>query len=145
MNTSRHRFAHTALTVADLDTSVAFYASLGFQQQWMRELASPELAKLFGLTRARARVAYLTLGPNALEVYQFVEPSGRDMGKVMRPCDRGISHISVLVDDLDAAYATLTESGYDAYSRPVAIGGSARAVLFRDPDGIAVELFEAGA
>jgi len=145
MNTSKHRFAHTALTVSDLDTTVAFYLSLGFQKQWMHEMASPEVAKLFGLTRARARVAYLTMGSNALEIYQFFEPVGRDMGRVMRPVDRGISHISVLVEDLDAVYAMLTENGYEANSSPVAISPTARAVVFRDPDGIAVELFEAKA
>jgi lactoylglutathione lyase len=143
MAPDNRQFAHTALTVADLDTSIAFYASLGFQHQWTHELSGRDLAQLFGLVRARARTAYLVLGANGLELYQFIEPVGRDMAKVMRPCDRGIMHISVQVPNLDVLFALLSASGYETYSDPVLLQSGARAMMVRDPDGIAVELFQA--
>jgi lactoylglutathione lyase len=144
MGTGR-QFAHTALTVADMDRSIAFYQELGFTQAWTRELADAEVATLFGLARVQVKVAYLVLGANALELYQFAEQGGRDMAAVMRPFDRGVMHISVLVSGLDELYATLAAQGHQPYSAPVSLSGGVRAVMVRDPDGVAVELFEAAA
>ena len=86
---------------------------------------------------------YLTLGPNALEIYQFFEPAGRDTARVSRPSDRGIMHISIVVENVDEAHAMLVSNGYQAYSSPVTLASGVKAVMVRDPDGIAVELFQA--
>lgn len=52
----------------------------------------------------------------------------------------GLDHLAFHVDDLDAAVAALDELGV-AYE-DVKDLGAARIVEFRDPDGVALELFQ---
>ena len=46
----------------------------------------------------------------------------------------GIRHLAILVDDFDAAYASLRASGVEFATEPAASGGN-RVAFFRDPDG----------
>jgi catechol 2,3-dioxygenase-like lactoylglutathione lyase family enzyme len=133
---------HTGICVSDLETSLEFYRGLGFELRWQSELQGADVAKLLGLARAKLRICSLVLGPNAIELFQFAEPQGRDLAKVMRQCDRAITHIGLTVTGLDEIYSHLVRTGYDAFSEPVALPGGARAVFLRDPDGIPIELFE---
>jgi glyoxylase I family protein len=127
-------FAHVRLTVTDIDRSRAFYDDVfglpvAFEVPAGADDATREqLAFLFG------GVIY-ALGDQLFGL----RPVGAD------PFDEdrtGLDHVSFAVDsraDLDAAVALLDERGI-AHGGVKDIGSGA-ILEFRDPDGIALELF----
>ena len=82
--------------------------------------------------------------PARLELVQYRRPEPR--GAPGEPRDVGITHVCLLVPDVDALHARLHEAGIEFYSEPVAVDTGANAggigVYLRDPDGITLELFQ---
>ena len=142
---------HVGVTVRDLDRSIAFYRDvLGLTFQGEILMEGPETDALFRRTGCRARVAYLNGSDHVmappLELIQFVDKDSRQ-----DPADlfkTSISEICFRVRDLDAVYESLVAHGVDCLSAPqpfdfTASGfGKSKALYFRDPDGIIMELME---
>ena len=143
---------HVGVTVSDLDRSIAFYRDiLGLTFQGEILMEGPETDALFGRTGCRARVAYLNGSDHIMappvELICFVDQAcRRDPADLMKT---SISEICFRVRDLDAVYAHLIEKGVDCLSAPqpfdfTASGfGRSKAIYFRDPDGIILELMQA--
>jgi catechol 2,3-dioxygenase-like lactoylglutathione lyase family enzyme len=104
------------------------------------------LAAIVGYPDAHARMAHLVFPGNGhrIELVQYLTPEPR--GDPGEPRDVGITHVCLVVPDLDAIYGRLREAGTDFYSPPVDVDAGAnaggRALYLRDPDGITVELFQ---
>jgi catechol 2,3-dioxygenase-like lactoylglutathione lyase family enzyme len=84
------------------------------------------------------------IGAVRIEFLEYSAPEGEDFA--LRNCDVGATHICLQVDDMDAAYRTLTERGAVFNAPPVtltegALTGSQWAYL-RDPDGVQLELWQ---
>jgi catechol 2,3-dioxygenase-like lactoylglutathione lyase family enzyme len=137
---------HTSFTVADLDSSVAFFRdALGLELLYVREIRDDYFAAIVGLPGCAVRAALLHLPGSAhhVELFQYLEPSGQPVQP--RPCDPGSSHLSFLVDDLPALHAQLQPMvRFD--SEPVLITAGPNqggyGVYLRDPNGILIELFQ---
>ncbi len=143
---------HVGVTVSDLDRSIGFYRDilgLTFKGELTMEKETTE--KLFGRPGCRARVAYLN-GSSHLEVppvelIQFTSETAA--AKKSDLFSTSISEICFLTDDLWREYRRLCALGVEFLSEPqdfdfTAAGfGKSRAVYFRDPDGIILELMEA--
>ena len=56
--------------------------------------------------------------------------------------DRGITHIALDVEDVDAEYARLKEAGMVFHCAPQQLGEHCRTTYGRDPDGNVIELQE---
>jgi catechol 2,3-dioxygenase-like lactoylglutathione lyase family enzyme len=138
---------HTGLTVRDLARSLAFYRdTLGMETVFEQEKEGGYLADIVGYPDAHVRMAQLAFpgDPQRLELFQYLtpEPSG-DAGQ---PCDVGITHVCLLIDDIGSLYERLRAAGVAFYSEPVLVDTGANAgglgVYLRDPDGITLELFQ---
>jgi len=132
-----------AVTVSDLDRSVAFYTEvLGFEELSETEFADADHERLLGVFGLRVRVARLKLGDERLDLQQFLAPEGRAMPADSRGNDRWFQHIAIAVRDMDAAYKHLRKHKVrHASSGPQRLpdwnpkAGGIEAFYFKDPDG----------
>lgn len=139
---------HTSYTVSDLERSLAFYVDiLGCEVLWQREITNRYFSQIVGFPDCQVRAAHLRIpgSEHRIELFEYVSPRGTRAD--IRVNNAGSSHISFLVDDLEAAYGELRSRGVQFLSPPVAIDAGAnaggRAVYILDPDGITMELFQA--
>ena len=122
--------AHIGIRVHDLERSVKFYAVLGFTK---------------------------TLGPIGPEPVAILDhPSGVEINLILNAPDAaapnilmdvpakhpGITHIALLVPDLDAARAQVEAAGIALSGGPIQFGPKARGFFVRDPDSNVIELHE---
>ena len=142
---------HIGLTVSDIDRSIAFYRDiLGLQFKAEIVMEGPETDALFQMKNCKCRVAYLNgsddiMAPD-IELIQFVDhQANKDQASLNKT---SISEICFKVKDLDKVYAHLVENGVDCLSKPQAFDftpygfSKSKAIYFRDPDGIILELME---
>jgi lactoylglutathione lyase len=131
-------YSHLGQSVRDLERSVRFYTGLlGFTEVARFEVGSPESAKLLRLPEpVELTACYLRRDAIVLELLHFRSPSPRDAAAPRVVNDVGITHLSFVVDDVEAVVA-----------RVVSFGGRVRedtrlasAVFIEDPDGQMIEL-----
>ncbi len=142
---------HVGVTVSDMDRSIAFYRDvLGLAFQGELTMEGPETDRLFAKAGCKARVAYLN-GSNELQVppVELIQFESEQAERVQADLFKtSISEICFLTDDLEREYARLAEQGVEFLSEPqdfdfTASGfGKSRAVYFKDPDGIILELMQ---
>jgi catechol 2,3-dioxygenase-like lactoylglutathione lyase family enzyme len=134
---------HTAISVADMERSLAFYRDLlGMKVAMDVEGTSEKLGVIVGLPGARARIVMLELDNQRIELFQYRTPVGKPMPEGMAQCDNGLTHIAFNVTDLDGIYEGLKEKGVRFYSEPQVLRGEMKVVYFKDPDGVTLEFME---
>ncbi len=143
--------AHIGLTVSNLDVSIAFYRDiLGLNYIGEMMMGGEETAHLFQKEGCQARVAYLkgTKEQQApsIELIQFLgQPIEHHQGNLFQT---SISEVCFYTDDIDQSYTQLKNAGVEFLSEPQTFDsikygfGKSRAVYFRDPDGIILELIQ---
>ncbi len=122
--------AHIGIRVHDLDRSVAFYAVLGF-------------TKTIGPIGPEP-VAILD-HPSGVEINLVINaPSATAPNILMDVPEKhpGITHIALLVPNLDAARATIEAAGISLSGGPIQFTPTARGFFVRDPDRNVIELHE---
>lgn len=137
-----------ALTVSDLDRSVAFYEqALGFKKVDEKVVVHAELDTLTGVFGTRVRSARLRLGDETIELEQFVSPGGQPIPVDSRSNDLWFQHFAVVVSDMERAFEHVRGFHVQSISSaPQTIPESNRAAAgikaykFRDPDGHPLEL-----
>jgi len=139
---------HTALVVADTDTSLAFYRdTLGLRVAGTSENWGPEQERLNGVFGARLRITTLRAshGPG-IELLEYLAPGpGRPAPLDLAASDLAHWHVAVRTDDVAATFARLRATRARFVSPgPVAVEGTL-ALTSRDPDGHVLLLVEAGA
>ncbi|MDB1145352.1 MAG: VOC family protein [Alcaligenaceae bacterium] len=142
---------HIGLTVSDLERSVAFYRDvLGLTYQGDMKMKGEATDRLFRMKNCEAHIAYLngdeTLISPSIELIQFVshevQPVVSDLQKT------SISEVCFEVKDMEATYQRLLDLGVEFLSPPQLFDfsedgfGKSKAVYFKDPDGIILELIE---
>ncbi len=139
---------HTGLTVSDLERSLRFYRdALGLEVVMQQEKEGGYLAEITGYPGAHVRMAHLEapVGGHRIELFEYVTPPGDPVPR--EPCDVGVTHVCLVVDDIHEAYRRAVDAGATAVSAPVLIDTGANAgawgLYVRDPDGIMLELFQA--
>jgi catechol 2,3-dioxygenase-like lactoylglutathione lyase family enzyme len=142
---------HVAISVRDLERSLAFYCDvLGFKQSL--DMAADDPARNRRLletppgTRARSamlRKKHSTVGQ--IELMQF-DPPLAEPRPALRAGDHGVMLLSFEVtgEDLADIHRRLEARGIRCHGGPeqVEIGGYGRieSLVFRDPDGVMIEL-----
>ncbi len=131
-------YNHTGLVVTDLDRSKRFYEHvLGFRLWYEDEVPDDAAAKLLGLRAPLGvRVSYLMLDDFVLELLHFSAPSAQAAWRRRTMNEPGLTHLSISVDDIDAAAGQAVESGGEI----VEDSDLGIALLIRDPDGQLLEL-----
>lgn len=134
---------HASITTGDLDRLITFYEGLlGFERvlttEW--EAGNARADAIFGLTDTSVRMAMLRAPNGFLELFEFRNPVGRANDPARPVCDQGLTHVCVVVDDLEAEYARLSAAGVRFHCPPQSMPGLCAATYARDPDGNIVEL-----
>jgi len=140
------RLSHLGVCVADLERSLRFWRDgLGFRERSSLDVSGDAAQTLLSLRDVKLRAVYLERDDLRLELLHFVSPAARN-GVAPRPMNElGLTHLSVRVDDLDAALAHLGACGGRVLDGTRITLGAARtrAAFVTDPDGTRVELVEA--
>jgi catechol 2,3-dioxygenase-like lactoylglutathione lyase family enzyme len=102
--------------------------------------------ELLGLSRVGENDRGTTMSAGNAKIFVF-ETSGGSQGQTTRSLALfdnapGLDHISLEVDDVDRAYASLRAAGVAFASEPETYDWGARAVATRDPDGTTAFLLQ---
>jgi len=140
---SVRRLSHHGLCVSDLERSLAFYRDgLGFAEVSRLRFEDPGTHRLLGLPGAVLEAVYLRRDGVTLELLHFPRP-GTHLGAGPRPMNQvGLTHLSFLVDELDALLAKLRALGGSVLeaTRLDSGGRGNDAIFVTDPDGTRIEL-----
>src|SRR5215211_3185471 len=117
---------HTCYRIGDIDRSVAFYETLGFEELRRMDIRDEAINVFMGLPDDGARLE-LTYN-HVVESYEL---------------GTGYNHIAVSVDDLDSTRERLAAEGIEPEKPPYRVReGGSRICSVRDPDGYRIELIE---
>lgn len=144
---------HVGMTVRDLNVSVRFYTALFGagpidRAEW-RGKDAVYVANLLGQPGLTMDAAFFRLpGSNTiLEITQFHNIND-GIGAPVRHYQTGGTHLGFYVDSIEAVAERIRNAGSEFLSKPVTImfgpylGKGGRSVLFRDPDGVNLQLME---
>jgi lactoylglutathione lyase len=128
-------FNHVGQCVADLERSIAFYTQLlGFEVDRTLDVPDGPASALLGVAApVGLRAVYLRRDGFQLELMSF-DREGNPPFEERVFNQPGLTHLSVSVDDLDAARATV-----DALGGTI-VSDLGVALMVRDPDGQLLEL-----
>jgi catechol 2,3-dioxygenase-like lactoylglutathione lyase family enzyme len=133
---------HCALSVSDLERSIAFYRDIiGFEL--IRTLECPPESKLggvVGLPNCDARIAHLKKGSMMLELFEYRQPRGDRLPADRTQADNGWSHLGFTSTDVRGDFADLSRQGVKFIGEPVEFRPEVWIVYFYGPDGEVCEL-----
>ncbi len=141
------RLSHVGVGVTDMDRAIAFYeGALGFHRA-AAVTGGQESANLVGLSgEVYFHSQFMELEGRLVELVRFEAPT-TEQAPLKQFGQTGLTHLSMRVDDLDAALAsvracggTVLEQSFTRVDLPGGIVG--RIVFCTDPDGTRVELME---
>jgi catechol 2,3-dioxygenase-like lactoylglutathione lyase family enzyme len=139
------RFDHVGITVADLDTAIAFFVGLGLEVEGPRMFVEGEfLDTVIGIPSSRTEVVMLRPpgGGTNLELSRSVRPAHQPGSPAAMANELGLRNVALEVDDLKATVDRLAADGYGL------VGGIGeyehvwRMAYVRGPEGIIVSLAE---
>ena len=138
---------HVAVTVGDMDRSLAFYCGLlGLKEVERHRLEGETISKMAGKPDVIMEVVRLEAPETPgvlLDLQQYVTPEGEVSDAQLG--DVAHSHFCFGVPDVWAAYKDLSEKGVEFVSEPVSFDlewGIVYVVFFKDPDGFILELMQ---
>ncbi len=140
--TGSMQFKHVALSVAEIECSIAFYRDLLGFKVVLRLECPPEqgLGKVVGLPGCSALIAHLQLGGAMLELFEYLDPRGKPIPPHHTQADNGFTHLGFASDDIHADYERLKSNGVKFYGQPVECRPSVWNAYFYGPDGETYEL-----
>ena len=140
-----YRFWHVGINVTDLSRSIDFYEKVGFRLEDKGTVENPAVGAAFMVPGGCRLVhAHMRINdePNEslLDLIQWLEPP--TTGRARRPSmlDPGLCRFSILCDDVDERYETLSALGVE-FAQPAETvmapdGSRGWRILFAfDPDG----------
>lgn len=142
------QFSHFGICVSDVDRSLRFYCEgLGFEADPPLPVGD-EYAALMEMDRVDLVSQFIRRGTTTIELLGFSVPA--PVGdRSRRPVNKlGLTHLSFVVDDLEAAADRLAALGgtvVDGTRTSVEVGDTTLGLVFcTDPDGVRVELMQFG-
>ncbi len=133
---------HVAISVSDLDRSIAFYRDM-MKLEVVRIIECPpamRLGDVAGMPGCRARIAHLQSGQIMLELFEYQEPRGQKIPEDHKQADLGLVHIGFTSTDARADYARLKKLGIEFFSEPIEFRPGVWIFYFYGPDGEVCEL-----
>ncbi len=127
-------FQHVAVTVSDIDRSMAFYRDL---------LGFPVLGRLYFGGESGMVIDFLDIGNNALlEIFSFTNVAAKPSDFLYDDRQLGLRHMGFRVASVDAVAARVRQAGVEFTLDPLDAVGGVRIAFFKDPDGTLVEIVE---
>jgi len=140
------RMTHIGICVTDLARATAFYRDgLGFQPRAEFHVSGPPSTTLLRLAEVDLQAVYLERDGTRIELLHYVAPGAVGDGATRPMNGRGLTHLSLRVDDLKGVLATLRALGgrvLDDTLIEIPDFGAAAAFV-ADPDGTLIELVQA--
>jgi glyoxylase I family protein len=138
---------HIAVTVSDMERSLAFYRDLlGLKEVERHRLEGETISKMAGKPGVVLDVVRLTAPDTPsvlLDLQQYVAPAGSVSSAKLG--DTAHAHFCFGVPDVWGAYTELVQQGIQFVSEPVSFDlgwGIVHVVFMKDPDGFIVELVQ---
>ncbi len=124
--------SHWSLCVTNPARSLPFYRDiLGWQELSVFEWEGPGPSRVMDVGPARLTTWLLAAGEQRIEIIHFSEPPVMARGG-SGTSRTGLSHMTVVVDDVREAASELTQAGAEPM---ITKGCAGEAVVFQDPDG----------
>jgi methylmalonyl-CoA/ethylmalonyl-CoA epimerase len=126
---SHLKIDHVGIAVPSLADATAAWEALGFRVEATHDVPTEKV-----------RVAFLPVGESRLELLEPTDPSSA----IARFLEKrsGLHHVCVLVDDLDAALASMKAKGVPLLDETPRVGAGGCRVAFVHPKGAAGVLLE---
>lgn len=139
----RH-FDHIGVTVADLDTAIAFFTGLGLVLDGRTFVEGEFIDTVIGIPGSRTEIAMLRApdGGTGLELSSFVRPDAVAGRRDARANELGLRSVAFEVDDLQSAVDWAAGQGYGLDGGVGEYEGIWRMAYVRGPEGIIVALAE---
>jgi catechol 2,3-dioxygenase-like lactoylglutathione lyase family enzyme len=140
-------FSHIAMCVSDLERSATFYEGLGFRRAVRTVHCGSDFAALLEMDDTSYDALFLRNGAVQLELIQYELPETIAPGRRLPMNTPALTHVSIMVDDLEGACRTVEGRGgtvlRGTWTDLGEVDGKPAAVVFTlDPDGIRVELVQ---
>ena len=138
------RFDHVGITVADLDTVIAFFVGLGFETEGRMVVEGEFVDTVIGIPDSRTEIVMLRPpdGGTALELSSFIRPNHEPGLPDAMANELGLRNVAFEVDDLQAILDRLAGDGYHPVGGVGQYEGIWRMAHVRGPEGIIVALAE---
>lgn len=114
---------HFSFTVSDLDGAVDFYNLLGLECIHRQQQSNEYTRRLVGYPDADLRIAQLVIpgqprgmSTHDLELVQYMAPTG--VRGDWNICNPGQAHLALTVEDIQADYERLANTGVEFFSTP---------------------------
>lgn len=140
------RLSHLGICVSDLERALAFWRdALGFRESKRLDVSGDAAETLMGIPDLDLRVATLERDDLHLQLLHYASPGHRGTGEPRPMNALGITHLSLDVENLEAAITAVAASGGRVLrATRLRLEETGRAAIFvTDPDGTRVELIEA--
>jgi lactoylglutathione lyase len=141
-------FSHIGIAVTDLDRSIRFYTEVfGFTELYRLDFNDNEVAATMEQEGA-FRSAMLRRGDVRIELLQWVDVPITGSGERKPMTERGITHLSFRVEDVDGLRDAIVAAGGRLLEQTLTVLGdpadpsSGRFVYLTDPDGTRIELMQ---
>jgi len=127
-----YRPHHTAISVRNLDKSLEFYRTLGYEQAYRYDEADGSMS-----------IVHLRLGSSFLEIFAYKKnvnapPVNYEYANDLE--DIGVKHIALWTDDIEAALTDLKNKGLATEDTKITVGRTKVSYFFiKDPDNVWVE------
>ena len=134
--------SHFGICVSDEERSLRFYTeALGFEFDHTVDV-TPPFDRLTELPGMENRCSFLLLGDRKIELLAFASPPVTGSGE-RRPMNRlGITHLSLIVEDLEDVCARIGRFGGQVLDHTRVSGPHGEMIFCTDPDGTRIELWE---
>jgi catechol 2,3-dioxygenase-like lactoylglutathione lyase family enzyme len=139
------RLTHVGICVADMERSLRFYRDLlGFAYEHELSVAGEPSDTLLRLRAVDLHAIYLVRDGVRIELLHFMSPSGPER-RERTMHERGLTHLSFRVADLDATLTALRTAGERVLDETIIRipEFQAAACFITDPDGQLIELVQA--
>jgi catechol 2,3-dioxygenase-like lactoylglutathione lyase family enzyme len=138
------RISHIGLCVSDRSRSRHFYESaLGFRHVSDLDVKGEHASRLLRLKDVELCAVYLERDGVTIELLDYASPGHSDDASPRVVNRLGLTHLSLKVDDLDAALAPIAGAGGRVLEETrIEPGGGVKAVFVVDPDGTPIELVQ---